>query len=338
MHIRARPILPKDVRKCVEIVAAHQVLGPRYAETLKDLPEAMLSLMGRDAFTAVVFEEANGTSVRNLGAAVATFVTQDFLREVKTPPFFWATPELLRRMKRGESPVLSDKQVREANSTGGLRLHVWHTGVSLEDNNRAEVQSALVGEFVRQYRGYRIMELIQQAESLENFRGMRMAGGMRVSPKDGHYEDYWEIGPVDVIKGPQLVGLTAEMAHHMKASWISTLFNYEPPRFVFTRGEQRLLTCALDGGTDEEISNQLGISLSAVKKTWRKVYQRVESNGTAFVPTNAKRAEREGRRGKEKKNHLLAYLREHPEELRPFSSRMLKRLDGSQSSEIRKLP
>jgi hypothetical protein len=166
---------------------------------------------------------------------------------VKTPPFFWATPELLRRMKRGESPVLSDKQVREANSTGGLRLHVWHTGVSLEDNNRAEVQSALVGEFVRQYRGYRIVELIQQAESLENFHGMRMAGGMRVSPKDGHYEDYWEIGPVDVIKGPQLVGLTAEMAHRMKASWISTLFNYEPPRFVFTRGEQRLLTCALDG-------------------------------------------------------------------------------------------
>ena len=325
MHIRARPILPKDVRKCVEIVAAHPVLGPRYSETLKLLPEAMLFLMGQDAFTAVVFEEANGTSLRLLGAAVATFVAQDFLQEVKTPPFYWATPELLRRVKRGESPVLSDKRVQEANSTSGLSLYVWHTGVSVEDNKRPEVQAALVGEFVRQYRGYRINELIQQAESLENFHGMRSAGGMRVNPRDGCFEDYWEIGPVDVVKEPQLVGINAEIAHRVKASWVSTLFNYELPNFGFTRGEQRLLNCALEGGTDEEISNRLCISMSAVKKTWHNVYRRLESNGAAFVPKSALSAERGFGRGKEKKNHLLAYLREHPEELRPFSSRKRKR-------------
>jgi DNA-binding CsgD family transcriptional regulator len=329
MHIRARPILPKDVRKCVEIVAAHQVLRPRYAETLKHLPEAMLSLMGRDAFTGVVFEESNGTSLRLLGAATATFVTQDFFQRLKTPPFFWVTPQLLRHIKSGQSPVLSDKQVQEANSTDGLSLYVWHTGVSLEDNQRPEVQSALVGEFVRQYRGYRIKELLQQPESLENFHGMRMAGGIRVNPKDGRFEDYWEIGPVDVVREPQLVGITREIAHRLKASWVSTLFNYELPNFGFTRGEQRLLNCALEGGTDEEISDRLGISLSAVKKTWRNVYQRVESDGTAFVPKYAKCAEREGGRGKERKNHLVAYLREHPEELRPFSSRRLRRRKGS---------
>jgi len=30
------------------------------------------------------------------------------------------------------------------------------------------------------------------------------------------------------------------------------------------------------------------------------------------------------KRGKEKKRHLLAYLRQHPEELRPFSNKLLK--------------
>ena len=325
MHIRARPILPKDVRKCAEIVATHPVLAPRYSETLKLLPEAMLSLMGQDSFTAVVFEEVNGTCVRLLGAAVGTFVAQDFLQEVKTPPFFWATPELLRRVKRGQSPVLSDKQVREENSTSGLSLYVWHTGVSVDDNKRPEVQAALVGEFVRQYRGYRIKELIQQAESLENFHGMRSAGGMRVNPGDGCFEDYWEIGPVDVVKEPQLVGITAEIAHRVKASWVSTLFNYQLPSFGFTRGEQSLLDCALGGGTDEEIADRMSVSLSAVKKTWRNVYERVESNGIVFVPRNSHSAQRDGGRGKERKNHLLAYLRDHPEELRPFSSRLRKR-------------
>ena len=325
MAIRCRPVLPKDVRNCVEMVAAHEVLGPRYGDTLNYLPEAILSLIGRDALGAPVFEEVHGSSLRILGLPVATFVNPEFLDALKTPPFCWGTPELLRRMKRGDSPILTDKQVQEANSTSGLHLYVWHTGVSLEDNNRPEVHSALVGEFVRHYRGYRLRELLQQAESLENFRGMRAAGGLRVGPTDGRYEDYWESGPVDVIEDPQLVGLTAEIAHRMKASWISTLFNYEPPCFGFSRSEQRLLICALDGGTDEEISNHLCISASAVKKAWRNVYQRLDLTGVAGLSNNHERPEGCIARGKEKKNHLLAYLREHPEELRPYSNRLLKR-------------
>jgi len=325
LPIRCRPVLPKDVRKCVAIVAAHEVLGPRYGETLEYLPEAILSLIGRDAFVAPVLEEVNGNSVRILGLAIATFVTPQFLLELKTPPFCWATPELLRRMKRGESPILTDKQLQEANSSRGLHLYVWHTGVSPEDNGRQEVQSALVGEFIRLHRGYRMNELIEQAEGPENFRGMRLAGGMRVSPRDGRYEDYWEIGPVDVVKDPQLVGMTADFANRMKTSWISTLFNYQPPRFGFTRSEQRLLVCALEGGTDEEISNRLCVSSSTVKKTWRNVYQRMDISRAPGLLQNPKCVEGKTARGKEKKNHLLAYLREHPEELRPYSIRLLKR-------------
>ncbi len=40
------------------------------------------------------------------------------------PPQFWVGPELARRLLKGESPVLSDEQLREDNSHGGLNLVV----------------------------------------------------------------------------------------------------------------------------------------------------------------------------------------------------------------------
>jgi DNA-binding CsgD family transcriptional regulator len=47
----------------------------------------------------------------------------------------------------------------------------------------------------------------------------------------------------------------------------------------FTRGEQRLLNCALEGGPDEEIFDRVFISQSVIKKTWRSAYERVDAFG-----------------------------------------------------------
>ena len=60
----------------------------------------------------------------------------------------------------------------------------------------------------------------------------------------------------------------------------------------------------------------LGISLSAVKKTWRSIYDRVTANSAGLIPGQMSE-ELTIERGEEKKQRLLAYLREDPEELRP---------------------
>ncbi len=60
----------------------------------------------------------------------------------------------------------------------------------------------------------------------------------------------------------------------------------------------------------------LGVSLSAVKKTWRTIYGRVTAKSPGLIPDQVPE-ELSSERGKEKKQRLLAYLREHPEELRP---------------------
>ena len=99
-------------------------------------------------------------------------------------------------------------------------------------------------------------------------------------------------------------------------SWVGVLFLHEAPRFGFRPSEQRLLLTALSGGTDDELSDELGVSLSAVKKTWLLIYDRVSGHLPGFS-SNRDAMEGRAERGSGKKQRLLNYLREHPEELRP---------------------
>src|SRR2546429_6039975 len=59
----------------------------------------------------------------------------------------------------------------------------------------------------------------------------------------------------------------------------TTLFRsvYQAPRFGFSASEQRLLLKAFLGGTDEDLADELGVSLSAVKKAWQSIYERVSA-------------------------------------------------------------
>jgi|SRR5665213_613462 len=63
----------------------------------------------------------------------------------------------------------------------------------------------------------------------------------------------------------------------------------------------------------------LGTSLPAVKKIWVSIYRRVEECLPELVPDLLPSDIPAAGRGREKRRHLLAYLREHPEELRPVS-------------------
>jgi hypothetical protein len=93
---------------------------------------------------------------------------------------------------------------------------------------------------------------------------------------------------------------------------MSTLFHYRDPVCGFTVSERRLLHAAVTLQTDAEIASALDISASAVKKRWAAIFDRVAGRIPELNDTP-----RELTRGPQKRHKLLAYLREHPEELRP---------------------
>jgi len=324
----------QDVPECVEMIAAHPIVGPRYGRAISDLRPAWLRLLSSDGFcsTAIIEEVVEGARSRMLGVGVSVVLSDDFLRELKAPPFFWMGPELAKRVARGDdSALLTQEQIREANSFGGLNLAIWQGFVRAEDSNRAEFWSELMEVFLDNHRGFLFKEIVIQGESTVHLEALGHTGGLLLG-RDGRYGDFEGIGAEQLVREPHIVGITRELALQQFGSWISSLFRYQPPRFGFTRREQRLLLSALVGGTDEELSCLLNTSLSAVKKTWRSVYGRVAARLPELIPSHAPPDGDVSKRGRDKKQHLIAYLREHPEELRPVSRRLLRQVAASGDS------
>jgi hypothetical protein len=307
----------KDVRECVDIVATHPVLGPRYGDAIRDLNAAWLGLLGREAFRAVVFEDSPQSGNGIVGAGISAFVSDEFLRELKKPPFFWVGPELTRRITRSDSPLLSDRAVREVNAKGGLNLVVWEGVLRPEFWGYAEAHAAIISAFVEQHRGFLLKELVAQPSTREALE-MTLRSGSQVLHKDGRYVDFGNRSLDEIFKMPHYVGLTRTVALSRPGAWAGSLFVYQAPQCGFRPSEQRLLLAAMGGGTDRELAAEIGISLPAVKKTWLSIYGRVSKQLPSIFPNGVAIPE-DGERGREKKQHLIAYLRDHPEELRPAS-------------------
>lgn len=87
--------------------------------------------------------------------------------------------------------------------------------------------------------------------------------------------------------------------------------------YLFQAGGAELLMAALNGTKDQELSRNLKVSLSFVKKTWCSIYNRVAEKLPEVKLDTA--AESSGQRGRRKRQLVLSYVREHPEEIRPIA-------------------
>ncbi len=307
-------MLPKDIPECVEMVAEHPVIGPRYGEVIGQLGDAWRKLLGQEAFVADVFETREGSGYKKVGLGVRVFVDDSFVSDIKTPPHFWAGPELVRRVLEGRSPVLSDKGVSQANARSGLNLLIWESPVRGTIFERQEILHAVLNVFIDHHKGFYLKELISHGVD-PDVVGLQLRSGGFFLEENGSYTNTPRAPLGEILKAPHCIGVTRDLALREYGTWISSLFIHRPPRFGFRPSEQRLLLAALRGGTDEEVSDELGVSRSAVKKTWRLIYDRVAQIEPGLVPMCPQDGNLE--RGKTKKQRLLSHLREHMEELRP---------------------
>jgi hypothetical protein len=323
-----------DVATCVRIIAAHPGVAPRYGSAITDLDPALLKVLRCDAKTALIFEEFKTASPPRIwGFSVGVFVSNEFLRELKTPPRVWIGPELTRRIRAGRTPVLSDEQFRDGNSRDGLNLVVWEACIRPEDL-RMETYNKMMTAFIEEHRGYLLNEVIAyQADSRKRLQCMIKTGIMLLDPVSNLYREFLPDDSVTVFQKPHILGVERKLELDRPGSWASAVFEYRSPKIGFSRSEQRVLTASLAGCTDDDLSEDLGISISAVKKTWHSIYDRVASH--FLQPASARLDSAE--RGLEKKRTILAYVREHPEELRPVSRRLLAEFPDSTANDTEML-
>ena len=161
-------------------------------------------------------------------------------------------------------------------------------------------------------------------ESVDRLERTLYSGGRLWDPAAGRYVEAAERDLQAVVGEPHIVGTTRDIARARQSNWVDALFHYRPPQVGFSRAEQLLLLRAFrnEAGTDEELAAALKVSMPTVKKMWLSIYRRA-AGLPELAPDGGEPGHDPARRGKEKRRRLLAYLRDHPEELRPLSRKAI---------------
>jgi hypothetical protein len=280
---------------------------------LNDLPSVWQTLLQDAAMELAVVEDRTrppDSTILAFGASV--FVTDSYMAQERIGAEPYVTARAILAELQNCSPILRSKAVRAAQSRDGvnvLTLHYAEAKEALSPETRHQVRLALFAAFVALHKGYRVKEVLQELWDDEIPAPYILGGWGPVR------SDYAAFAASRTPGGPRpyLLGLTRRETDAVPGWSAAPIFVWTPPRFGFTPAEQSLLTLALNGDTDRDLSPALGFALATIKSRWRQIYDKVATVDCELLPD---RQETNGRRGDEKRRGLMEYLRHHPQELR----------------------
>jgi DNA-binding CsgD family transcriptional regulator len=318
INLIARKGTVEDLAECC---ALHGSLGLPYTKgSWRILPEMWRTLLSRGAMQlCLVANRARLVGSRTVSFSAVLFVTDDFCSEarLKLPPYL--DVELAQQYLSGELPVLNHEQVARANAGAGLNVVMCFEGWAHDGLSPEQVLAvrAKQGEALRLgLSGYRVKEFLAYPLGEEALQWMLNAGA-RIRR---HYFNYFRNSTVFrsvFSQRPCLVGLNKKEAFAYPGSSVAGLFIYTPPRFLFSRSQRVLLRHALSGETCETLAASLSVSRWTVKKRWHAIYERVADVDSELLPPSIAYGAHASSRGSERRRHLLNYLRQHLEEIRP---------------------
>jgi DNA-binding CsgD family transcriptional regulator len=272
-------------------------------------------------------DDVDGTQIVGFGMSV--FVEDSFVSDCLAAPTPYASARVYELIADGRSPVVPTRDMPAANSCADLNLLILHFGIRHPDPNddrwRGIVVAAHAG-FQLCHVGYRVKRVLQEVYGDE--LPVCTAGGFLLkSDYQAYFSQRGRQVPADTER-PYLMGLFRDDPEsNYPGSALSYLFQHLEPRFHFSPAEQRVLLLAITDEPDATIADVLGISRDAVKQTWRRIHDRMD---TVAPRWSAGLKESDHRRRKDRRRPLIQYLRYHLEELRPFRKPTLKAAGGSE--------
>ena len=317
---RARPITVGDAKEAAAWIIRDFPVTP---ELIDDLPLLLARLVRDEVLRGEAIEYFYGSSRQPVlaGFGLTGFLHESYAAKYLAAPFPYLELDLLDRAREsgGSGQFLDLDDVAQANAREGLTavpllwLQRSNDPISPETEN---LQLANQQSFMRVHSGYRLKRIIKEttADRAKAYR----AGGFRE-----HYRI--PVGtPLSLSNGTlrqERVVFEAKRSDFVGAlpgSFISHLFIYHPPRCGFTRFERQVLERAAGNLTDGEIAKELGISPGAVALRWRSIYTRFATQASAWFDAETNSGSGASR-GREKRRRVISFVRDHPEELRPYS-------------------
>lgn len=307
LRLHGRLLGHADLQEAQRLVPAWL---PLPAAVRAAVPLIWTRLLGHPGFNADVIEDLNrpaGQRIVGLGVAIALDTRWARLLRDDPPPF--APAQLYTELMDGRFQPPDDKALARLNGQGEVSFLVLHYEQTLQDlanPDTLEILGVAMSLFRFAHAGYRLHSLYQEAIGEQGAYMLSMGFQARTARAQAGV--------------PELYGLQRdEAARLLPGTPVRDAFQFTPPRFGFAASERRLLRLAVTQMTDEAIGDELGISGHGVKKLWRQVHQRAQ-DAMPHLFEDSTATPDSGGRGPEKRRVLLQYLRQHPEELRPYSA------------------
>ena len=301
-----REVGSEDLVECLEIeprVWGDEILGRQRAlEMWKTLTRSL-------ACNSAVVETGGAKKKKKVGFGCSVFVTPEFMdRELKSPrPGI--NGRILASAVRGEPVVRAESSFGDPNDALDvvvMSCNYRYDAMNAEETMQAEM--ALPTAFAEAHLGYRLNRILVETVTERQRRVHESAGVWRT------VMEYPECGRTWLL-------LTRAEALTVSGSVAGPLFDYHEPALGLRPAERQLLAEALKGGTDKELAMKLNLSLPTVKKRWASLFDRIAEVRPDLLPEGERREPVESR-GPQKRHRILAYVRAHPEEVRPYRWRM----------------
>ena len=306
LGVLPRAICEQDLRDCLRIDPFR--LGDGLVGRDRALASWKNLIRSRFCHSVVIEASRPVAGHRIVGFGIDVFVSRSFAEKEISQPAPGLNDRILASLSSPHPVVLTESEIRAANTQGGLDVAILY-GCWREDlpgpEAVSEVCTALATCFMELHRGYRIHQLLTEVIGEEQRRYFEATHAWRI------------VKAFDSPGGrPRCCAvLTRTDALSVAGSLVNGLFHHREPNLGLRDADQQLLLAALGGLTDEELAGKLGLTVAAVKKRWISLFERtIDSHPDRFPALSP---HDQPKRGPQKRHHILAYVRLHPEELRP---------------------
>ncbi|MEO8805123.1 MAG: hypothetical protein ABI433_03520 [Burkholderiaceae bacterium] len=316
-RLRFRPTRRGDLGECIALLPAW--LGPQVFPPA-DMAALWSRLLDEPSITSTVVEDLSqpvGQRIQGWGTGLVLppeWVIQLGLSASPLRPAAPVVPRLYAALLAGRLPLLGDRALGEINARGQLHfmnLHYTQRHADLGDDRALAVLSVANEAFRAAAAGY-WMQAMHFESSVRDAPMFSSAGFPQVP--------YAEASTQTMLPDDQRLVFFGIGRDEARASLPGTsvrhAFEHSPPRYRLSATQRRLLWRAMFDESDEEVMQTLGVSAHGLKKLWRGIYERIADVEPEFFGDEP--GDDAGKRGPEKRRQVLAYVRQRPEELRPW--------------------
>lgn len=260
------------------------------------------------SFNSGVFLDVDSGGLdRVVGFGACVFVRTEFATRELANPQPKMNSRIITSIACGQSVVLPSCDLYSPHDEAGLDVVVLFGNyqADLNEEQLREVQMLLPFGFAEVLRGYHLNRILTETAG-EVHREYVASSAV------------WRL--VKAFDDERVLHLlTRESAFSASGSIAQSLFHYDRPTLCLRDTDKELLSHALNGGSDYDLATRLHLSLPSVKKRWQSLFERVAGTRPDLLPGYEGRVSSDSR-GPQKRHHIMAYVRSHPGELRPYRS------------------